>query len=199
MLRLENDFVFDELSDTVVAKCCDYQCSKNNDISEFFHVDYLHYRSQLLSKSYCFYTVEEPHRIACAFAIANASINISLTAKNIQRKVNKSIPFEKRRPQYPAVLVGRLAVFDGFEGQRLGYQLMDFIKAWFVDPLNKTGCRFLVVDAVNHPKVIDYYRNNKFEFLFDSVDSEREAVHPMLDEGIPLNTRFMYFDLIGLR
>ena len=28
------------------------------------------------------------------------------------------------------------------EGDRLS-----FIKAWFVDPLNKTGCRFLLVDS----------------------------------------------------
>lgn len=34
---------------------------------------------------------------------------------------------------------------------------MSFIKDWFRHEDNKTGCRFIVVDAYNEDKVLRYY------------------------------------------
>jgi len=45
---------------------------------------------------------------------------------------------------------------------------MDFIKSWFVDSNNKTGCRFLVVDLYNKEHPIQYYMKNGFKFIFDN-------------------------------
>jgi hypothetical protein len=73
---------------------------------------------------------------------------------------------------------------------------MDFIKSWFIDPNNKTGCRFIVVDAYNEPIPIKYYKQNDFEFLFSTEDQEKEYMG-LMDEN-QLKTRLMYFDLIVL-
>lgn len=35
---------------------------------------------------------------------------------------------------------------------------MDFIKSWFVEPYNKTGCRYLVVDAYNEDVPVAFIR-----------------------------------------
>lgn len=93
---------------------------------------------------------------------------------------------------------------------------MDFIKAWFIDPLNKTGCRYIIVDAVNHEKVIDYYNNNGFNFIFSSDQEEikymthsadkisfwRKMQYSIFPHKNPNNifrkTRLMFFDLIVL-
>ena len=74
---------------------------------------------------------------------------------------------------------------------------MDFIKSWFVDGNNKTGCRFIVVDAYNDDNVIRYYTNNGFTTLFSTKVQEKE--YYQLDEFDILNTRLLYFDLIVLR
>jgi len=58
---------------------------------------------------------------------------------------------------YPAALIGRLGVSALFARKGLGCEVMDFIKAWFVDKSNKTGCRFLVVDAYNETRPLDFY------------------------------------------
>lgn len=155
------------------------------------------YAGELLGKSYCFVTKDESARIACAFTLANSAINMQEVSPKRCNRFNRSIPNAKLSRQYPAVLIGRLAVFDGFEGHHLGYDLMDFIKAWFIDLLNKTGCRFLIVDAVNHPKVIDYYCQNGFAFLFESEEEENDATHNGSKKKCA--TRLMYFDLIKLR
>ena len=103
---------------------------------------------------------------------------------------------------YPAVLIGRLGVntnsrlIEG-EEQRTGNQLMDFIKSWFIDSGNKTGCRFVVVDAYNEPGPLRYYEKNDFVYLFSSEEQEKKFTG--LEETAKLKTRLIYFDLILLQ
>ena len=61
---------------------------------------------------------------------------------------------------YPAVLIGRLGVNCEFQNTpiHIGRQLMSFIKDWFRHEDNKTGCRFIVVDAYNEKMCFDTTR-----------------------------------------
>ena len=192
---------FMELTEEVLQQCKGFTC-KYEDITEFFTQDYADYAYQLLGKSYCF-VKPDTSEIVCAFTVANSSVKVDSLPSNLRNKLNRKIPNAKRRPQYPAVLVGQLAVSDLFSGHHVGDELLDFIKSWFIDPLNKTGCRYVIVDAVNHPKVFEYYQRNGFKFLFSSDKEEWTFLH---NKGLepatpvePMKTRLMYFDLIYLR
>lgn len=190
--------VYDE---QILKSCQLFDCG-NSDLNEFFAKDLLDYSDQLLGKSYCFTLDEEPRIITCAFTIANDSIKTLHLPNNRKKKVIQEIPREKQMRSYPAVLIGRLGVHKNFrnikgENQRTGDQLMDFIKSWFVDGNNKTGCRFIVVDAYNDDNVIRYYINNGFTMLFSTEVQEKE--YYKLDEFDTLSTRLLYFDLIVLR
>ena len=208
---------FQELTPELVEECENFTCQKDKDIEQFFLNEYAEYAKQLLGKSYCFVKDEDGKRkIACAFTVANSSIKVDNLPNNKRNKLNRKIPHAKRRSQYPAVLVGQLAVFDEFKGLHIGDEVMDFIKAWFIDPLNKTGCRYIIVDAVNHEKVIDYYNNNGFNFIFSSDQEEikymthsadkisfwRKMQYSIFPHKNPNNifrkTRLMFFDLIVL-
>lgn len=192
---------FMELTEEVLQQCKGFTC-KDEDITEFFTQDYADYAYQLLGKSYCF-VKPDTSEIVCAFTVANSSVKVDSLPSNLRNKLNRKIPNAKRRPQYPAVLVGQLAVSDLFSGHHVGDELLDFIKSWFIDSLNKTGCRYVIVDAVNHPKVFEYYQRNGFKFLFSSDEEEWTFLH---NKGLeqttpiePMKTRLMYFDLIYLR
>ena len=192
---------FMELTEEVLQQCKGFTC-KDEDITEFFTQDYADYAYQLLGKSYCF-VKPDTSEIVCAFTVANSSVKVDSLPSNLRNKLYRKIPNAKRRPQYPAVLVGQLAVSDLFSGHHVGDELLDFIKSWFIDPLNKTGCRYVIVDAVNHPKVFEYYQRNGFKFLFSSDEEEWTFLH---NKGLeqttpiePMKTRLMYFDLIYLR
>lgn len=192
---------FMELTEEVLQQCKGFTC-KDEDITEFFTQDYADYAYQLLGKSYCF-VKPDTSEIVCAFTVANSSVKVDSLPSNLRNKLNRKIPNAKRRPQYPAVLVGQLAVSDLSSGHHVGDELLDFIKSWFIDPLNKTGCRYVIVDAVNHPKVFEYYQRNGFKFLFSSDEEEWTFLH---NKGLeqttpiePMKTRLMYFDLIYLR
>ena len=192
---------FMELTEEVLQQCKGFTC-KDEDITEFFTQDYADYAYQLLGKSYCF-VKPDTSEIVCAFTVANSSVKVDSLPSNLRNKLNRKIPNAKRRPQYPAVLVGQLAVSDLFSGHHVGDELLDFIKSWFIDPLNKTGCRYVIVDAVNHSKVFEYDQRNGFKFLFSSDEEEWTFLH---NKGLepttpiePMKTRLMYFDLIYLR
>lgn len=74
----------------------------------------------------------------------------------------------------------KLGLNDSAE-KKIGTFLIDFITTLFVTD-NKSGCRFLTVDAYSH--AIPFYLKNDFAFL----SSEDENHH----------TRLMYFDLSDL-
>ncbi len=70
---------------------------------------------------------------------------------------------------------------------------MSFIKDWFRHEDNKTGCRFIVVDAYNEEKVLRYYEKNGFVPLYKTEEIEKQYYNIPQDE--PLKTRLLYFDL----
>lgn len=76
----------------------------------------------------------------------------------------------------------------------VGHELMDFIKTWFLEPENKTGCRFLVVDSYNEVNPLNYYGRNGFDFVFSTEDQEKEYMGQTASSL--LATRLMYFDLM---
>lgn len=76
---------------------------------------------------------------------------------------------------------------------KIGSQILDFIKDWFRFEENKTGCRFIVVDAYNNEKTLNFYEKNGFKPLYKTEQEERAFLELKPEE--PLETRFMFFDL----
>jgi len=184
----------------VINACHSFDCA-HPDLNDFFCNDAINYHSELLGKTYCFLLDENPQHIVCAFTISNDSIKTINLPNNRKKQVIKDIPDEKRMKSYPAVLIGRLGVNKDFrfiegEDERTGKQLMDFIKSWFVDGKNKTGCRFIVVDAYNTPTPLKYYEDNGFKYLFSTEQQEKEFNG--FNAEYELKTRIMFYDLIVL-
>lgn len=186
---------FSVLDEVVIKSSRLFDCG-HPDLNDFFSNDCIAYSKELLGKSYCFRLDADPTVIACAFTVSNDSVKVNSLPNSRKKKLVKSIPRAKHFRSYPAVLIGRLGVNLNFKGIGIGRELMNFIKSWFIDSNNKTGCRFLVVDAYNEPIPLRYYKNNDFEFLFST--EEQEKIYMGLSDEEQLKTRLMYFDLIVL-
>ena len=76
----------------------------------------------------------------------------------------------------------------------IGSDVLDFIKIWFIEPLNKTGCRFVIVDAYNTPKTMAFYEQNGFITVFSTEQQEKDYRH--ITSETSLNTRLMFYDLM---
>ncbi|KJU83145.1 GCN5-like N-acetyltransferase [Candidatus Magnetobacterium bavaricum] len=109
----------------------------------------------------------------------------SVLNDKVQRttKTSKNVPNKKRHYTYPAVKIGRLGVHKDYQRIGIGRMVLDHIKKAFAYD-NKTGCRFITVDAYNKPDVLSFYIKNEF-MLFSESDKKDM-------------TRLLYYDLIDI-
>lgn len=156
---------FSTLDEDVIKVCHPFLCG-NTDLDDFFQHDVPAYSKQMLGKSYCFRLDDNPAIIVCAFTLSNDSIRVDILPNSRKKIVRKNIPHSKQMRRYPGVLIGRLGINKDFAHRGIGSELMEFIKSWFIDAGNKTGCRFLIVDAYNEEIPLRYYQKNNFKFLF---------------------------------
>lgn len=209
---------FKEFGSSLLSKCDKFSCN-NEDLDDFFTNQCDDYSNELLGKSYCFSLDADERQIVCAFTVSNDSIKTNHLTRKKKNKLNRKIPNVKRTVTYPSALIGRLGVNARFWGNHYGDELMDFIKFWFIDPKNKTGCRYIVVDSYNTDRAITYYQRNGFDFLFDNETDEKKytglriklSKRQQLYNKVlrlfkqkeivveKLHTRLMYFDLIVLK
>lgn len=135
-------------------KVTSFDCG-DNDLNDFILNESYLYRNELLAVTYVIEDKPEFNRFKKRF-------------KN-----------SKRLKSYPAVKLCRLAVDESVRHLHLGTKLLNFIKGYFAID-NKTGCRFITVDA--YINAIPFYLKNNFLELTTHV---KEASH----------TRLLYYDL----
>lgn len=114
------------------------------------------------------------------FSLANDRVSISdfESKTEFNRFRKKRFVNEKRLKSYPAAKICRLGISLSAKGQSLGTFILDFIKSYFVID-NKTGCRFLTVDAYRN--ATQFYIKNGFLPLSTDADTDF--------------TQLLYFDL----
>jgi len=181
------------LTEEILSKSKTFKCGKD-DLDDFFRDDALLYAQQRLGKTYCFLLEEDPTVIVCLYTLTNSSIRTDLIPNNRGKKLEKNVPFPKRMRRYPTVLIGRLAISKEYQGKGIGDELMDIIKTQVIDEDYLTCARYLAVDSYNEEKPRNYYSRNNFLYLFSSEEQESLAT----GEKMPLDTRFMYFDLMEI-
>ena len=185
--------------------CQPFTCGKDEDMDDFFRKDVFDYNHGLMSKAYSFRLDEDPSEIVCLFTLSNDSIRIYDLPSSPRNKMWSHTHHEKLLKRYPGVLIGRLAVNEKYAGKGIGSECIDIISQMFLDPMNRTGCRFIIVDAKNTPEVKRFYEKNGFTMLFKKELQEDLYTRPPKDEAEKverttnprhLETRLMYKDLL---
>ena len=152
------------------------------DLNDFILNDALPYRKEKLAITYAYVDRHDNSKVVAFFCLSND--RISLTDFDDKSRYNRfSMRFvnKKRLKSYPAVKIGRLAVSESMKGMSIRSILLTFIKRYFSTD-NKTGCRFITVDA--YAAAVPFYLRNGFVPL-----NEEDANEP---------TRLLYFDLKDL-
>lgn len=157
-------------------------CCGDRDLNEFFHQDSIEAGKQLLSVTYGF--LDEQDSLLAFCSLSNDAVKKEALPKAVWRRAVQRVFHRKRYASMPAVKIGRLGVSSQCSRSGIGSQVLDFLKVWFTRG-NKTGCRFLLVDAYNQERVLRFYEKNGFRYL--GGDKENDA------------TRIMYFDLYTFR
>ena len=192
---LADKCIFAPLTEEIITEATAFSCG-NDDLDDFFHRDSIVYSLEHFGKTYCFYMEGNPTEVVCAFTVSNASIFTNRLPNARKKKVSKQVPYEKQDLIYPAVLIGRFGIDIHYQHKHIGSELMSFIKVWFIEPANKTGCRYLEVDAYNTDTPLSFYKSNGFDYIFSTEEQEKEYRNIMSDN--PLKTRLMFFDLMRI-
>ena len=197
MSFLEDNCTFCELTEDVLAQCRPFSCG-NDDLDDFFANDAVRYARFLMGKTYGFRLNADPARIVCAMTLSNDSIRIYDLPRGRRDHMKSLTHHEKPLRRYPGVLIGRLGVATDFARRGVVSEMLDFVKGWFYSSDNKTGCRFVIVDAVNAPPVLAFYAKNGFKPLFSTEEQEFLYTGGKKGQPVAIDTRLLYFDLLGM-
>lgn len=156
----------------------DFDCG-DKDLNDFIKNKVHFYRKQLLAMPYVLTQKDKIDRILAYFTLSNDKIAITDFPSNNQFNKFKRENFNKEKflRSYPSAKIGRLAIHKNFQKMGIGTHLLRFIKMFFLSE-NKTGCRFITLDA--YKGATAFYKRNGFLFL------QAKDTRP---------TRLMYFDL----
>jgi len=181
-LKIDRNKIIDENQGFVLDKVDDFSIFRSftcgdDDLNEFIHKDAETHKTELLAETYVLRLQEIDSPIAFC-SLCNDTIQLSPDARK------KILPEKKQYRYHPAVKIARLGVHEDFHGKEIGSYLIELIKNFFMID-NRTGCRFVTVDAYNTEKVLNFYKKNHFQFL-NQKDAKKD-------------TRAMYFDLKRLK
>ena len=154
-----------------------FKCAEG-DLNDFLVDEAKVYQSELLAKTYLV-TNEENGDLMAYFSLLNDTVRLEETDKTTANRINRKIPNSKRRKHYPALKIGRLAVDTRYAGMGMSEEILRTIRTMFRFG-NRTGCRFLTVDALASATGF-YQAKGNFRF-FTEQDKDDD-------------TRLMYFNL----
>jgi GNAT superfamily N-acetyltransferase len=189
-----NSITSDEFELAILEAKEDFSCTDlfdcdDADLNDFFKNDAFSFKKELLAETYYFKPIEatgKEIRPVAFVSFLNDAIQITKEEKKTAKRgfwnhLTKNIPHKKRGYHaYPAVKIGRLGVTKNYQHLHIGTSLLNMTKEYFTTA-NRTGCRFLTVEAYNKEGIIEFYKKNGFSFIWDN-DEENE-------------TRIMFFDL----
>ena len=151
----------------------------DDDLNDFLVSDAKNYLRAMMALTYLLEDNDESKTVAY-YSLLNDKIVFDPDDKHFWNKLNRKISNKKRRKEYPAVKIGRLAVSKDYAGNRIGEAILLQIKHMF-STMRRSACRFITVDA--YSAAIPFYEKCGFSFLSEKDKNSR--------------TRAMYFDLIN--
>jgi GNAT superfamily N-acetyltransferase len=162
--------------DTVILP---FDCG-DTDLNGFLFDDAKNYAKDLMAVTYL---IQNEEKTIAYFNFLNDKISHLELDGNLEKfaaRVGVLLPKEKSHfKSYPAVKIGRLAVHIDFQnGQGYGRKIVNFAKAFFVKN-NKTGCKFITVDAYRNS--LPFYEKMGYKYL-SNKDKKSD-------------TRLMYYNL----
>jgi len=154
----------------------EFDCGMN-DLNEFLREISMNYERELISKTFVFH---DNSKIHAYFSLSNDNLT-DKGNRSVWNKLSRKVDNAKRRKEYPAVKIGRLGVMNSTQSAGLGTEVLITIIG-IVLFINRSACRFLIVDAYNNERTINFYKKNGFQFLVGDDDKHDE-------------TRIMFLDL----
>jgi hypothetical protein len=150
------------------------------DLNEYFQEEALPNKAALVGQPYYLHEATAEQIPVALIDLCNDSVRRKSSKQQPGYLQAADVEEAKHYPFLPAVKITRFGINLPFQGMDLGSHTLNMIKKLFITE-NRTGCRFLTVDAYNQNAVLHFYQKNEFKFFYDK---DKDKV-----------TRSMFFDL----
>lgn len=149
-----------------------FLCSINQDLQDFLHNKAIKFEKNLLAKTYVYFQHDDSTTIVAYFSITIKSLLTDGLATSIKQLLDGH---EGKMPAVPCYLIGQLGIADSFRSFKLGEHLLEDAINLITDVQSQLGGRFVLLDAVNHPKVLEFYSNNMF-LPIEPIEIQKESI-----------------------
>ena len=156
LLQLLNARGEDEVSDVLSS----FRCERNKDIEDFVRYNTFDFNLRGFCASYLVFDTDAAALVGFyALALKIASIPENVVSKTAHKKLAS---FGELRPEtgcfdLPCVLLAQFGKSDSGIGRVTGEELMAFVEKSISDIQRLVGGRFVFLDSVNEPGLIEYY------------------------------------------
>ena len=149
------------------------------DLNDFLVSDAKNYLRAMMALTYLLEDNASAKTVAY-YSLLNDKIVFDPEDRSLWNRLNRKVANSKRRKEYPAVKIGRLAVSKDYSGNHIGEAILLQVKHMFAT-MRRSACRFITVDA--YSAAVPFYEKCGFLFLSEKDKHSK--------------TRAMYFDLIN--
>ena len=173
------DFIDTSSTNQVKKILKTFSCAKNADVQDFLHNKAITFERNLRSCTYL-YTNNENKGVAGYF-----SIGITYTLTNqLDKAVVKFLDgYTDETIAIPCYLVGQLGKSDSCE-EKIGNYLLDDALSIIDEAQKSLKGRFVLIDAVNDDKVINFYKENSFILIENSTSNKSvKMIKPYFEYG----------------
>jgi len=144
----------------------EFDCD-DSDLNDFFSNESKNFLKQLLAVTY---VIESGAQTIAFFCISNDKISVKEISNPNKWELFKSLfPDGKKLKSYPAVKIGRLGVSKSHQRSGIGKLIIDYLIDSFINN-NKTGCRYITVDA--YSQSLNFYEKTGFKFMTDKDENK---------------------------
>jgi hypothetical protein len=181
----------------------EFDCG-DDDLNEFFTQDVVEHDLELLTKTYALTpigaTISEGNKPVALVAFCNDAIRqemvVERASKTFWKTLSKALPHPKRYDVFPAVKIARLGVSKNYQRSGAGTTILNITKQLFLTN-NRTGCRFITVDAYINECAIALYKKNHFQFFGVKDETHSKSILEQFAAKTPkkIETIPMFFDL----
>ena len=157
----------DKFSSNQVKKFLNtFKCSLNQDIENFLYNKAITFEKKLRARTYLLLN-KNTLEVAGYFSIAISM----LYANEVKEKILLEIGDLQTKKDIPCLLIGQIAKSDNYKNVKLGDTLMEHAIEKLEVANEIIGGRFILLDAINNEKIINFYKSFGF-FEIEEIKSK---------------------------
>jgi hypothetical protein len=150
-----------------------FSCDKNKDLEDFLLNENkaISFEKRQITKTYLFVDTN----INKVVAYYTLSLNIFSTSNLSKSLIKKLDGIDKNRDNIASYLIAQLGKSSKCNNKIGKYILIDAIDT-IKQAVNIVGGRFLIIDAINNKKMIDFYTKESNFIAIDNINKKTENI-----------------------